>query len=257
MVAALAIALGLTAVSCTTEPQDLSSLTGEWFSLNDFWEPSLTLDLLEGAAGILAGTGVIAHGAWQAEGVADGAYTHREVRITLAGPGHLGLGSYTGTRVDDNLIDGYFEGGIGSQGGAMRMKRLSQRLLEVAVAPGRFMLRRDPFSHLIGVVNSSRCALRIQRSRQPMILRKFWSASTNEAATQPTTVEPFRQWVTTRRMWSLAIAMLQSIDGRYPLGRDQGRSAAVRCSRLSPRGHTPPIKEEGPWVVALFLSSSH
>ena len=126
MVTALSIALGLTAVSCTAEPQDLSSLSGVWVSLNEFWELSLTLDLLEDEAGKLAGTGIMAHGAWQSEGVADGTYTHPEVRISLTQPGHLVLGSYTGMRVDDNVIDGYFEGGIGNQGGAMRMKRVSQ-----------------------------------------------------------------------------------------------------------------------------------
>ena len=127
MVTALSIALGLAAVSCTTEPQDLSSLTGVWVSLTEFWEPSLTLDLLEDEAGKLAGTGIMAHGAWQAEVVVDGTYTHPEVRITLTQDGHLGfLNSYTGTRVDDNVIDGDFEGGIGNQGGAMRMKRVSQ-----------------------------------------------------------------------------------------------------------------------------------
>ena len=126
MVTALSLALGLAAVSCTTEPQDLSSLTGVWVSLNEFWEPSLTLDLLEDEAGKLAGTGIMAHGAWQAEVVVDGTYMHPEVRISLTKPGHLVLGSYTGTRVDDNVIDGDFEGGIGNQGGAMRMKRVSQ-----------------------------------------------------------------------------------------------------------------------------------
>ena len=124
IVTALSVALGLTV--CTTEPQDLSSLTGVWVSLNEFWEPSLTLDLLEDDAGKLAGTGIMALGAWQSERVVDGAYTHPEVRITLTLQGHLGIDSYTGTRVDGNLIDGYFEGGIGNQSGPMRMKRVSQ-----------------------------------------------------------------------------------------------------------------------------------
>ena len=98
IVTALSVALGLTAVSCTTEPQDLSSLTGVWASLNELWKPSLTLDILEDDAGKLTGTGIIALGAWQSEGVVDGAYTHPEVRITLRQQGHLGLDSYTGTR---------------------------------------------------------------------------------------------------------------------------------------------------------------
>ena len=121
---ALSIALGLATVSCGAEPEEFSSLTGDWVSSSSFLVPSLTLDLLEADGGRISGTVVMTLGRLELQAIVDGAYAHPEVRLSFT-DGTIGVASYTGTRVDDNTIDGDFVLGLGSEGEVMRLTRLS------------------------------------------------------------------------------------------------------------------------------------
>ena len=124
MVAAASLALGLTTVSCGTEPEELSPLTGDWISASGFLLPSLTLDLLEEDGGEISGTVVMTLGAWELQGAVEGTYAHPAVQLSVTDDAFV-LARYTGTRSDDNTIDGEFVFVAANQSGAMRLTRLS------------------------------------------------------------------------------------------------------------------------------------
>ena len=124
VVTAVSIALGLTTVSCGSEPEEFSSLTGQWVSASSFSVPSLTLDLLEADGGQISGTVVMTLGLLELQAMVDGTHTHPEVRLSFT-DGGVEIAGYSGTRKDDNTIDGDFLFGFGSEREVMRLTRLS------------------------------------------------------------------------------------------------------------------------------------
>ena len=109
------------------------------------------------------------------------------------------------------------------------------------MAPGRFMLRRDLRSHYRG---GELVQVRLEDPEIPV--------AHDLAVVLIGVHERGRHLANDRRAISpvgdpahVGSAILQSVDCRYPLGRNQGRSAAVRCPDVTTRPHAAD-QEEGP-----------
>ena len=105
--AALSVALVSIGVSCSTEPQELSPITGEWVSLAEPGLPArLELALLADSTGEIFGTCTETVIGTSVPCVVRGEYTHPDVQLTFSRRGGSEYAEYSGQRVDNNTIDG-------------------------------------------------------------------------------------------------------------------------------------------------------
>jgi len=104
--AALSFALASIGISCSTEPQELSPVTGQWVSLAEPGAPALLeLALLADDAGEIFGTCTLAAIDTRVPCVVQGDYIHPDLELTIS-RGESTYGEYAGERVDNNTIDG-------------------------------------------------------------------------------------------------------------------------------------------------------
>ena len=102
------------------------------------------------------------------------------------------------------------------------------------MAPGRFMLRRDLRSHYRG---GELVQVRLEDPEIPV--------AHDLAVVLVGVHERGRHLANDRRAISPVGDPAHSVDCRYPLGRNQGRSAAVRCPDVTTRPQAAD-QEEGP-----------